>query len=536
MNIRLVPKKIWSALTDSQFNSLPPDRRRTARSILRTMQNRHVGITPELSAQLAPLLLEPSAQLQTEGPWSHVLTRLTEELGSGSPKTGRRPQGFGVLLSAAPPYTVIRLAMPIVAEACRRIGMCCLFCEDDTGSMLTQGYRRYSEILSKEIETISQEKDDFLQISWKERALTLAGYSSRPGMWNCLPETDPTASALMLRLKPRVPQLKPLSRRTQPMTSPLRHRENVKTKEAGFSGIKITRRPEEIDDMLISEYLNPPLLLADRLVNSGFLALKRKPKHERLRDVLIAGFMPHDVRKTPNGDFIKACWYDFITRFSLMLARQRLVRSEFRWLEGDAFHRYRDCCFRLEDLPEPDPRTGSEPNAAFRRGFLVSLGWFPSYLDTLSGFAPVPPVSEPISAAGESDPLLPAMHWARAAWKGQKLKQERQGSPDDYTFSHVMLFLPASKRSAAGIPPNARLRQAYRIFGMGAPGSDSGRSVSITWVPETLEDFSKWAVDRQKRREPFLFTDSQAAIPPEEIAGRLEQVWLQHMIEEMRSG
>lgn len=542
MNVRLVPKKIWGNLTHTRFHSLSLETRRTAYSILRTMHNRHIGITPDLAAKLAALILEPTAAFQAEKPWINVLDRLTQELGTNPQQhRGTRQMGFGILLNAIPPYSVLRLAMPIIEEACHRTGLCCLFCEDNEGSILTEAYKRYSDSLSTEIEKMTEETDNPFQIFWKERALTLAAYSRRPGMWNLeqehstgtgLPETDPAATGLMLRLKPHVSPPKPLSHRPKAMTSPLKHNESRKNKEGGFSGIKVTLQQEEMENILMSEFLNPPMLLADRLVNSGYLALKRKPKHERLRDVLIAGIMPNDIKPKLNTDFIKACWFDYITRFGFMLARQRMMRSEFRWLEGDMFGRGRECNFRLEDLPLHKPPPENDPTPAYRRSFLVALGWFPSYLDTLNGFDVVPDLGGEPGETGETGGTDPSMRWAYSAWKGQKLRHDRRAAVDEFAFVHIMLFLPAERRNAGGAPPQSLLRQMQRGFGI---GSVPGRSVSITWVPETLEDRQKWAVDRQKKREAALFPKSRPGQSWEDIAGGLEQVWLQHVIEEMQN-
>ena len=542
MNIRLVPKKIWASVTHTRFHSLSLETRRTAYSILRTMHNRHIGITPDLAAKLAPLILEPTAAFQAETPWLHVLERLTQELGTNpQQRKSHRQMGFGILLNAIPPYSVLRLAMPIIDEACRRTGQCCLFCEDEEGSILTEAYKRYSNTLSTEITKMTEETDNPFQIFWKERALTLAAYSRRPGMWNLeqehstgtgLPETDPSAASLMLRLKPHVSPPKPLSHRPKAMTSPLKHNESRKNKEGGFSGIKVTLQQEEMENILMSEFLNPPMLLADRLVNSGYLALKRKPKHERLRDVLITGIMPDDIKPKLNADFIKACWFDYITRFGFMLARQRMMRSEFWWLEGDMFGRSRQCNFCLEDLPLHKPPPENDPTSAYRRSFLVALGWFPSYLDTLNGFHVVPDLTgetnEPAGTAG-TDPLL---HWAYSAWRDQKLHHDRRAKVDEFAFVHIMLFLPAAQRNAGAVPPQSLLRQMQRGFGI---GSVPGRSVSITWVPDAIENWEKWAIDRQRKRESSLFPKSRQGRSWEETAGGLEQVWLQHIIEEMQN-
>ncbi|MCP4214606.1 MAG: hypothetical protein GY765_08110 [bacterium] len=570
-----------------------------------------MGITIDLASQLAVLIKDPLASAQAEAPWLHVLTRLAEELETDSDQrrlTGRR--GFGLLLSTVPTYSVLRLAMPIIEEACRRIGQCYLFCPDPEpksgraeargkapsgkesprgttasaeGAVNFKEYKSYEMLLSKEIERMAEERKEGMRIFWKERALTIAHYSRRADISersrSGLPETDPIAAALMLRLRPKVAALKPLARTPKPATSPLKHRESLKKKEGGFSGIRITRRAEDMEDILISEFLNPPILLADRLINSGYLALRRKPRHEKLRDLLLVALMPGEVQPRLNVDFIKACWFDFVTRLGLLLGRHKLLGSRFRWVEGDALGRNRGCTFNLDDLPLPEVPTGEHPTPAFRRGFLASLGWLPSFLDTRSKYGALPEMQDsgpgqkhsPVSNSPTSDletgqkpppvpnspasgfqgepPLGPpggppealdssAARWAASAWKRQA------GDADEFAFLHVMVFLP-QKEIEDDLPSHTRLAQLHRRLGFaGKPG----RTISITCVPEVAEDTGKWAVHRPRSRDARLFPGAgstgptgsngsgQEHAPWETIAGRLEQTWLEHLVEEIWNG
>ncbi len=541
-HVKLVSREIWEPLTKAQLNLLPFKARNAARSIIRTMHNRHVGITPELATQLALLILDPTSAAQADVPWANVLSRLVKELETQPHKTSKN-HGFGLLLSAVPPYSIIRLAMPVIEQACKQIKLCCLFCEDESGSTSVEEFNKYTQRLAREIAGMADEKNDFMQIFWQERALAIANYSRRPGMWeqktSGLPETHPTASAMMLRLKPKVQPIKPIAHSPIPASSRMKHRESLKNKEGGFSGIRITRRPEDMEDILMSEFLNPPVLLIDRMVNSGYLALKRKPKHEKLRDVLIAGLVPHDVKPQLNADFIKSCWFDFVARMSMMLCRHRLINSEFRWLEGDAMGRSRNSSFLLEDLPVPEAPAEHDLTRAFRQGFMTALGWIPNYLDNRNGFKTVPE-----RKTGETDPML---QWACSAWKGQALHRGiyEEGKPipaslahrkiavDTFAFVHVMLFLPAGNENNTGTPPHVRLAQLQK--GLGLAGT-SGCSVSITHVPDSLENTSQWAVDRAKKRDSRLFPAEQPKLSWEEIAGRLEQVWLEHLVEEIWNG
>src|SRR4029079_7111242 len=50
--------------------------------------------------------------------------------------------------------------------------------------------------------------------------------------------------------------------------------------------------------LVLAEFLNPPLVLVDRLLNSGYLVHERRPRRAKLRDALVVGLMPHEVRAT----------------------------------------------------------------------------------------------------------------------------------------------------------------------------------------------------------------------------------------------
>lgn len=534
-HIRLVPWETWRYFTRTRFRTLTAKSRRAAHSILRMLHNRHIGITPADAAQLAALVTEPAAAPHAETPWRQVLDRLMEEVDM---------KGFGMLPSAAPPYSVLRLAMPIVETACRNIGMCFLFCDDNDGSVGEEDYRQYTRLLTTEIRRMAEDRSDSLATFWKERAFTLASYSRRPDTWvrqgGGIPETDPAAAALLFRLTPQVPPISPRSRTPKPVKSPLKHRESPKHREGGFSGIRMTRQPEDMEDILISEFLNPPLLLADRLVNSGYLALKRKPRQEKLKDVLVAALVPRQVNEQLSGDFIKAAWFDFIARLGLLLGRHKLLQSQFRWLEGDSLEQCRACTFHLEDLPMPGLHRETEPSPAFRRGFLAALGWLPTFLDQRSTYRPVT-----LPREGEIHPD-PAVQWALSAWKDQSARrhspipgqapptgfQEGKIRLDEYAFVHIMLFLPAQDSNNGEIPPRAKLAQLQRGLGI---SSAPGRSVVVTRVPTEPDKLEQWAVERPGAGHPKLFLPQQR-LAWQEIAGKLEQAWLQHIIEEIWHG
>ena len=564
--IKLVKPPIWRDIIDRTFNGLRPRVEPTARSILRTMHNRHIGITPKLAAELAPLIVDASTSRHRGSTWGHVLDRLMEESSGGL-------RSVGMLLSTMPLYSILRLAMPIVEEACCRVRMCCLFCQDEIESDVTaEDYSKYSNLLDNEIRqmAIAKNEGDFFQAFWKDRGLTLTSYSRRapveghlsPG----LAETDPSALGLLLRLKPVLAKTKQLSLHPKPMIDPVKHREVSKIKEGGISGIFVTRRQEDMGDILLSEFINPPAVLADRLMNNGYFALRRQTKREQLRDVLIVGLMPEDVKPKLAADFVKACWFDFIARFGVMLVRSRMVRSEFRWLEGDAFGRVRKCDFLLQDLPFLETPTGMDIDiqgeggitSSFRREFLMSLGWLPGYLDTRRRFETVPKYlgsPQQFRVTGETG-TEDARRWAYSVWRAQKENllwsiheadesfshspgiSEKQLDIRGFSFVHLMLFLPADKRLGKEASAASRLGSLYSGFGIGSTstGSGSKHSASITWVPKNVRTSNLWAFECRGKRDSMIFPQEKPEWKSDKIAGRLEEAWRDQLLKELRNG
>ncbi len=377
------------------------------------------------------------------------------------------------------------------------------------------------------------------------------------------PETDPSALGLLLRLKTRISKARPLSFHASPMTQPLRHREVRRIKEGGFSGIYITRRQEDMGDILLSEFVNPPVVLADRLINNGYLALRRQAKREKLRDVMVLGLMPAEVQPKLSVDFIKACWLDFISRFGMMLIQNRRVRSEFRWLEGDRFGGIRSCHFLLQDLAPGFIEIPVEGDwrPLFRREFLTALGWLPLYLDTRGKFEPVSeddgkpkyqPLQEGVKQVRRGD-LESAQQWAFAAWRSQKEnllwafhepdkpvlspQQEKRLEIDRFAFVHLMLFLPAGKRHEGGVSMSGAARLGALSSGFGI-SNIPGRSVSVTWVPEQINVSREWAFDCREKRDSLLFSREKPVqrINGHYIAGRLVQAWRDYLLKELRNG
>lgn len=556
LQVKLVTPSVWRPLMENSFEDLTSQERRFARSVLMTMHNRHIGVTPELVAELTPPLLDPSAQSGVGGAWAVVFERLLKELSPGT-GTGSKSRSlpmqrrFGLLLNSIPLYSIIRLAMPIVERACRQIGLCYLFCADEIETSIGDtGYSKHSNDLSQAIIEIARSEEDEFQLFWKDRAITLSSFSRQPGILGRsnmpLPEVDPTALGFLLRLKPDMPPSKQQPQSPRRLPKPFTHRKSQRQKEGGIDGIRITRREEDIDSILLSEFFNPEIILADHLTNVGFLAIQRQPKRDKLRDVLIAALMPGQIRAKPNADFVKACWFDCLMRLSLMLRQHRLHQSEFRWIEGDIFDRARTCAFLLQDMPIFKTAFERGPSEPYRREFLTRLRWLPFYLNTRDRFSALPDNGTEAEEEGPAKKIARLTKWASAAWAGQQenmqwTSHERDKSgrglaaisslkSDEFAFVHLMLFLPANERNENLPNAASSLDRLYRGFGL---GNYPGHNVSVTWVPDNLEKVTDWAFEARGGLTARLFPAKQLDITDQGIAGRLEQTWLDQLIKEM---
>lgn len=563
--VSLVAPGVWHQAVNDSFRVLDTRQQCFARSILKTMHDRHVGITPDLAAELAPALLDFKAQVR--GPWAKVFKRLIDELAliRNPEKTGRfiyKERHFGVLASANPVYSVFRLAMPVVEYACGLIHQCYLFCEDNIPSSVWRSdYKAYSKALSDQITLMAENTDEEVSQSfdlfWKDRAATLSGFSREPAGSGArlfqVPETEPVALAFLLRLEPDMPHTKQNPRRLKRLTTPLERRKIHKLKQDGVDGIHVTRRDEDLNNILFSEFMNDEIILADRLVNTGFFAIQREPKREKLRDVLIAGLMPGCFQNTLSADFIKACWFDALMRLSIVLRGKQMLKSQFRWTEADRFGRARTCEFFLENMHTFESIGDAGPTDAYPREFLSALRWLPSYLDTRERFSSVVKDASALGSDAETNKteIEALKDWAFSAWSDQK-KSVIRISPgqkktfsthhgvswfnfDDFAFIHIMMFLPA-RLSPACLSDEESLKNEsdpgplFRGFGI---GNYAGRNVSITWIPDTIGNIGNWAFAARGRPVSLLFPGEQADISERKIAGELVKTWFNQWIKEI---
>jgi len=516
MQIKLVSPGIWQPEVERVFGSLPVKVKNTGMAVMGAMLNRHIGVTPVTAAGLAWLVVNPVGSSREFGAWVEVRRRLLDEI---SVQNG----SFGVVPAALPLYSVLRLAVPLIEEVCRGIGLNILICEDEVEEGVgVEQYRAYAGRMEEELKRIAGSTEGYFQLFWKERAMVLASGSRQAYLRgrspSPVPETDPVSAGMLLRVFPRFTEMPKSSYYPKPAAHAFKHKDIPRIPEGGFDGIHHTHGQEDMAEMLMSEFVNPPAVLADRLINNGYLALRRQPRREKIRDSLIIGICPHGIQTRLNMDFIKACWLDYVGRTSLLLVKSGRLRSEFHWLEGDVLGQVRSCKFFLQDLPQEWTRVPGSPDASFisrfKKELITTLGWLPEFLDTRAGFEPLPVIHQPGGGMYEA-----ARNWAFDAWRNH-----RDLGLDIHLFTaiHLMVFFPVSMRKEGEATAAGRWGVLSGGFGL----SDIPRAnILVTWVPDKVESIGDWAFESRGRQEAWGFHQGKPVMDPMQIAEQLIRTW-----------
>lgn len=525
-SVVIVGSRAWKPRVREAMSGLDARQAGLAGAALRYMHDLHVGVTPELAADLARAMSTSARQRGAAGAWTAVFERLADELAPGGREAGRRPASrrhyAGIAPGTAPFYTVARIAAPLVARAAEELDPVYLFgagpdpCPDDFG----ERYRRYSAQLGRRLAALAS-SDSLSEVFWADRALTLsrlsraapAGPPDVPAPAAAgTPDVDPVALAQLLRLEPelasppRLPRSVPRRLTTSPRYRPLLNRN-----EGGVDGIFQTRRLADLPGMLMSELLNPRPLLFERLLGSGYMALRRPPLREKQRDVLIAGLLPPPSSGAPSTmkrALVRASWFDAVARLSAWLRRAGLRRSELLWIEPDALGRRRLSRARLEDLPD-ELRGAEDPTPAWRKELLAALGWLPDFLDLAASGLGAPAAAEPLA-------------WSASAWRGL-LDQEA------YDTVHLMCFLPRRLEKTASV---GALRHAFRL------PAEPGFGLSVTWMPEVFTDVGAdtgwaWSAERKPTRPVVRKEERIDGRLENRLSGALIDAWLKAILEQL---
>ncbi len=567
MQVTVFAPRIWQPALNAASADLPPQAAALMRAVVRHLHDRHVGIAPRPAARLAQTLLRDgrpasrplSAHRNGLADWTAAVERLIGGLLPDTERDGAWTSSApGVILPASVPFALLdRVALPLVAAAQDRMGRCCLFGGDGhesprNGAQLLTEYETEQEGTLADLCTGLGSNPP--PLFWNHRGTDLAALSRRLGTGATaepLPDADAETVALLLRLDPALgPMVRPPAHSRRPQRAALQT-SGVRPREGGVAGIRTTRTMDDINDMVTSEFTNHPLILLDRLVNSGFMVRHRPPRRQNRRDVLLVGAMPSGSRDSA-GRLAKVSWIDTMARIAPLLQDAGLPRSDFAWLDGD---RLGGLACGFAGLPPglPLPGGGVSLTPAERVRFTWALDWLPGLLDRRRGY---PPGLEPPGTSHASDGVTAGSRWAAGAL-AHALNRNAPGpdgngrplTPSDYGFVHVIVML---RRPASGLD-DGEARSAV-FAATQALRLESGRrqAASVLWVPERIGDRDSWmmsfAEGPLRRVAEILVSPSDAArgeqapsdqldaADPNQIAGGLVGLWLTHLQEAILGG
>jgi hypothetical protein len=529
MDVLLVPPSVWGpelAAVVELPGQVQAEHGRLTRAVLWSLQDAHIGITPGLASQAASLL---SRSRSTEsGVWTQVADDLHEAISES--------KSVGFTATANPAYFLLKVIKPLLWEASRICGEAHLLCLDEIRSPVTTSrYQEYGRRLERALQDVMP-RSGVKPLFRFEHGSVVATFSGLDAMRRVrMPDMDRAVVAVLFGLPENVSDDHWVPRQAPRPTLVPRRRPSPGPQEGRIEGVRHSSREADYHQMVPTEYLAPRYERLDRMANSGFLVYDRRPRRERLRDVLIVGVMPPAVLATRGGAFAKACWADAMARVGRRLASTRLIQTEFRWVEGDALGRVRDCSFFLNRLSRI--ALAHERHEPFRREFLSALGWLPDFVEQRAGFEPLKSRLPETVAASGPEWLSAALRQQvdRPAEHGENLlrlpwhSERRVTLADRFSFVHVIAFVPATEKDASNksafLP--GRLRS---MFGFGA---HPRRSVSVAYIPRLL-DAGGWGVRSLSDGYHALVDRPQYA--PESLAAALQGWWLERLTREIWHG
>jgi hypothetical protein len=557
-----VHPSIWRPHENAALNNLTPQIQFYARALLTEFHNRHIGIPPRLAAGLARILLDPEALAKAGSPWQEFLNRLVYELSlnAGNSKAApARPLGAlqGVSFSAAPAYTIRRIVMPLVNRTCWVRGETLLYSEDEQiPNTVAAGYlREYENNMLETLRKLANQhsEDHSLDLFWKECAFTLAHYSNSPSAEQTLPAPDPLAAGFLLRLDDLPTSTKEYQHLDRIHFRRYKHHTRQR-REEGLAGIVQTRSLDDLQRILIGEFVNPEPLLIDRILNTGYLVNERLPKREKLRDAIFIGLLPPNPQGRPAVDFLRSCWLNSMAVMYQALVKNYLHDSLILWVEGAAFDRFHVSVFSVAEMRiflDRHARISPQQSSAYRAGFLQFTHWLPGFIDARK--------------AGEYLPLngqkRDAPEWVSQVWRSEFHQKRARVTPSgrgqprqtvemvgrldhlvaQFAYAHIMTFLSTAYGPAGqSVEEQDPTGPAQRLAGIFDVAGHKGCYPSVHWYDP--QSFLRPAAGlpygsfySALRRQKYYWGEAVQPGDFHAAATALEQGWLEEWIQEMQS-
>jgi len=566
----LVQERAWQPLFDQRVQTfgLTALQSRLGQSIITTLHSRSAGISIALALSLARALTQDSV-MEYDVTWTAVLNKMRRSLDHLANRHDTQRGHYQLRFRSAPSFVVLKIVQPLIQAATRTLGENILFCADNARGWSMRRtkarYPDYEQDLKASVLALLNDQESALlpSLFWQEQSILLTNITRQRSTKTAIPNTalnraphiHPINMHIFLHLNASNTRSHDKHRKIQ-MAQKIRLNER-RLQNPGVDGIRTTTRLDDLNRMLTTEYLYPDILRLDRLLNEGFWILKRPPKPIKLRDALIIGVCPPESFVQLSRPFIQTCWFDFVRFISVLLRYNGLDRSEFRWIEGDAFRRARAQTFRMNNMEQLPRATFEGDSPAHRQQFLNSMNWLPSFLDESVSYQSLDLLKDiEHTSIGASGILLNT--WLQKVWKLQTDSPdwgEREGGKlrrvpiEQYGYVHVMVFLPSELKSSSAVVATDESETGTET---GQTSILSLQSVSrrlqfplhhlsITWTPNHANDYDQWNFDGRVHMKSLrsAFASNQPInqvdplIAPETIAAELLRVWVENVLKEL---
>lgn len=515
---------------------------RPSLSMLWTLHSHGVGAPPEVCGGLSRFVMAPgTAMLHTM--WMPIIQRLEQSAkklvwprSDSATIQARLKSGLQVSWHTA----VSRVVLPISRLACERLRQNYLFCEDDgVAAIADQHYRDYQKKFIDTLSELPKSAKTVTDTFWDGLALQLITLALRSGDPDVRRSSMsvPQAAAL-IRLEPEVTRVQ----RDNPPVLKLARRfwlVDPRRGDPGVDGVKQSRNESDLPRILPSELMNPPLLLADRLVNDGVLVFRRPPRPIRRREFLIVGIMPPQVATSAVAPFLRACWLEFMSCTHRVLADSGHLRSELRFVEATDQAHMRTLSLYAGDLGAQARLPMAESNPLLHRSQLGSLsGFFPVLGDTRA----IPDAVK--LSLGEDAGAAATSRWTIAAWSAQRDHAGWRGGVsflggqgprdhnanqalrvDQYAFVWVLLFLPPGEESEQ--VDASFLRNPLRWSSLLSPAP---HAVCLCEIPNSDGESQNWRLSGRDGRQTVPSRVGHLKDSPNSLAGKLLDYWTTDLV------
>jgi len=407
--------------------------------VLAAAHERHCPMTPSLADALDRL--ERTSIPALDPDWGRAFRLMGEAV--GRPDQIGRSAFWGRGIAAFMP----RVAEPVLRRAAQVSGKVPLSgpaaIDDGSGQDFSQSVKGIEAAVSQLLSTTEGMGRGFwilamLAIQGAARQAARPGISSRGAakVAQQLAEPDPVVGRLLFEIAPVFDELTTRRRQRKVRARSVRKRSGIRPKEGGVAGIRPSRQIDDLPDAVMSEFVAPEAVFANRLLNEGLLVRHRPPLREPKRDLLSVMLMDRRVDTSGLAGLVKAAWADAAIRLRIALVSVGQECSDLVYAEQTALRRT-EAALRVDDgarLSLADPLALTVQD---RAGLLLESRLLPDFVNSL------PQAQAP---AGPLFPnLLPAALRALAPLPAQPGERGRLliPRPSDYAHRLTLFCLPA---------------------------------------------------------------------------------------------